>query len=596
MAAICVLVGEAVVSARHDALKRARVDTANMSAAFEEQIRTSFESAANAAEAVKREIEAGEGTAIVDRWKFMAPPYGAPAIDITVTDAEGIVRASTVPHRPGEISLADHDYFRVQKAGDSDLYVGAPMRGTLSERTVIPLSVRLEKDGKFAGVVIVSLTPSLLTTLHRKIHLGNTTAISLIRTDGVRLARYTKADGLDTSAPQLSPLTTNILENRNGATSGFFLGRGAPDGTVRIQHWRKLPDLPLIVLSGIGRDEVLAPVRHQELTFIVLALAALCLPLIMAIILNREITKRVAQEGALDHESEKVRMEHTALLSISEELANERVKLRRTNAELVAAMRRAEQANEAKSAFLANMSHELRTPLNAILGFSEIIRDKMIGDDVTRYSAYAADIHKSGMHLLTVVNDILDVTRIEAGKLELNEERIDLDSLIHLSLLEVQGQALAGNILLAAPARNLGVTLHGDKAKLKQILVNLLSNAIKFTAEGGRIVISATPEWDGGLCIKIRDTGIGMSSDEIQQALELFRQVENGLSRRFDGAGLGLPLAVRLTELHGGALTVESQPGEGTEVSVRFPARRVVFDKKVSRTRFAKTVPFKIAS
>nr|WP_276511598.1 ATP-binding protein [Rhodomicrobium udaipurense] len=289
-------------------------------------------------------------------------------------------------------------------------------------------------------------------------------------------------------------------------------------------------------------------------------------------------------------------MEHAALLSISEELANERVKLRRTNAELVAAKSRAEQANEAKSAFLANMSHELRTPLNAILGFSEIIRDKMIGNDIDRYASYAADVHKSGTHLLNIVNDILDVTRIEAGKLELHEDEINLDTLIHRSLLDVQGQALAGGVLLAAPARNLGVVLRGDKGKLKQILVNLLSNAIKFTAKGGRIVISATPEWDGGLCVKIRDTGIGMSGDEIRQALELFRQVENGLARRYEGAGLGLPLAVRLTELHGGTLAVDSIPGEGTEVSVRFPAKRVVFDKRVSKQRFAETVPVKIAS
>nr|WP_256437979.1 ATP-binding protein [Rhodomicrobium sp. Az07] len=289
-------------------------------------------------------------------------------------------------------------------------------------------------------------------------------------------------------------------------------------------------------------------------------------------------------------------MEHAALLSISEELANERVKLRRTNAELVAAKRRAEQANEAKSAFLANMSHELRTPLNAILGFSEIIRDKMIGTDIDRYASYAADIHQSGTHLLTIVNDILDVTRIESGKLELHEDKINLDTLIHRSLLAVQGQALAGSVLLAAPARNLGVVIHGDKGKLKQILVNLLSNAIKFTAQGGRIVISAMPEWDGGLCIKIRDTGIGMSGDEIRQALELFRQVETGLSRRYEGAGLGLPLAVRLTELHGGTLTIDSTPGEGTEVSIRFPAKRVVFDKRVSKQRFAETVPFKVAS
>lgn len=595
MVAICVLVGEAIINERHDALKRAKVDAANMSASFEEQIRTNFEAAANAAVEVKRSFE--RGTALdLEKTRSAAPVYGAPSIDVTVTDAEGNIVSTTVPRSQAEPNLADRDYFRVQKDGDADLYIGAPVRGRLSERAVIPLSLRLEKNGKFAGVVVASLTPSLLTTLHRKIQMGETTAISLIRADGVRLARYTKAGGLDISFPPLSPETIDVISHSADARTGYFVGNGSPDGIVRIQHFRKFPDLPLTIVSGVGRDEVLAPARRQELTFVGLGLAALCLPFFMAIMLNREINKRVAQEGALDRESDKVRMEHAALLSISEELANERVKLRRTNAELVAAKRRAEQANEAKSAFLANMSHELRTPLNAILGFSEIIRDKMIGNDIDRYASYAADIHKSGTHLLNIVNDILDVTRIEAGKLELHEDEINLDTLIHRSLLAVQNQALAGGVLLAAPARNLGVVLRGDKGKLKQILVNLLSNAIKFTAQGGRVVVSATPEWDGGLCIKIRDTGIGMSCDEIRQALELFRQVENGLSRRYEGAGLGLPLAVRLTELHGGTLTVDSTPGEGTEVSIRFPAKRVVFDKRVSKQRFAETVPVKIAS
>ncbi|ADP72643.1 histidine kinase [Rhodomicrobium vannielii ATCC 17100] len=597
MVAICVLVGEAIVDERHDALRRAKVDAANISASFEEQIRTNFEAAANAAVEIKRQFESSDAPLDLEKTRSAAPVYGSPSIDITITDAEGTVVSTTVPHGREKTSLADRDYFGVQKEGDADLYIGAPIHGKLSKRTVIPLSLRLEKNGKFAGVVVTSLTPSLLTTLHRKIHLGEATAISLIRNDGVRLVRYTKSGGLDMSLPAISPTTLKVLQDAgNSSSSGIFMGNGSPDGIVRIQHFRKFPDLPLTIISGVGRDEVLAPVRRQELTFVGLGLAALCLPLIMAIMLNREINKRVVQEAALDRESDKVRMEHAALLSISEELANERVKLRRTNAELVAAKSRAEQANEAKSAFLANMSHELRTPLNAILGFSEIIRDKMIGNDIDRYASYAADVHKSGTHLLNIVNDILDVTRIEAGKLELHEDEINLDTLIHRSLLDVQSQALAGGVLLAAPARNLGVVLRGDKGKLKQILVNLLSNAIKFTAKGGRIVISATPEWDGGLCVKIRDTGIGMSGDEIRQALELFRQVENGLARRYEGAGLGLPLAVRLTELHGGTLTVDSIPGEGTEVSVRFPAKRVVFDKRVSKQRFAETVPVKIAS
>ncbi len=270
--------------------------------------------------------------------------------------------------------------------------------------------------------------------------------------------------------------------------------------------------------------------------------------------------------------------------------------MRKTNVELVRAKRRAEEANQAKSAFLANMSHELRTPLNAILGFSEIIRDKLLGQDADRYATYAADIHRSGSHLLSIVNDILDVTRIEAGKLELREERVRLSAILHRCLATVEQQAAAGGVHLASPEQDQGVSIYGDKHKLKQIVINLLSNAIKFTSPGGRIDISAAAGRDGGLSLAIRDTGIGMTGEEIRQALELFRQVDNGLARRFEGAGLGLPLAVSLTELHGGTLDIESTPGTGTTVTVHFPAERIFWDKAVLPKRLTESIPFKIAS
>ena len=358
-----------------------------------------------------------------------------------------------------------------------------------------------------------------------------------------------------------------------------------------------MPGYPLVVMVGLGKAEILAGANGQARIVIGLGLAALCLPLIMMIMLNREISRRVAHAIALDEESEKVRREHASLLSISEELAEERIKLRKTNVELIRAKRRAEEASEAKSAFLANMSHELRTPLNAILGFSEIIRDRLLGANVDRYAAYAGDIHRSGSHLLGIVNDILDVTRIEAGKLELREERVRLGALLLRCMNAGAEQAAAGGVELSGPAQDFGASILGDKHKLKQILINLLSNAIKFTPPGGSVEILAEPEPGGGLSISIRDTGIGMSAEEICQALELFRQVDNSLARRFEGAGLGLPLAVRLTELHGGSLDIESAPGQGATVTVRFPPERVIWDNKQSQPkRQAEGVSFKFAS
>ena len=348
----------------------------------------------------------------------------------------------------------------------------------------------------------------------------------------------------------------------------------------------------------MGRAEVLAPANRQARIVIGLGIAALSLPLIMMVMLSREISSRVESAIALDQESEKVRKEHAALLSTSEELAQERMKLRRMNVELIQEKRRAEEANEAKSLFLANMSHELRTPLNAILGFSEIIRDKLLGKEVDRYAAYAADIHRSGTHLLGIVNDILDVTIIEAGKLELREERVRVTALLHRCVIMLRDQASSCGVQLEGPAHDLGASIYGDKTKLKQILINLLSNAIKFTPPGGRIEIGAEAEPDGeGLRLWVRDTGIGMTGDEIRQALELFRQVDNGFSRRFGGAGLGLPLAVKLTELHGGRLEVESAPRKGTRVAVYLPPSRIAWDSVIAPpAREAGDGPFKVVS
>ena len=336
-----------------------------------------------------------------------------------------------------------------------------------------------------------------------------------------------------------------------------------------------MPGYPLYAVAGIGEAEALASSSNQTLFFIGLAAAALCLPLFMMLMLNREISRRVEHAVALEQESEKVHIERAALLAITDELAKERVKLRRSNKELALARRRAEEANRAKSIFLANMSHELRTPLNAVLGFSEIIRDKLFGGDLERYAGYAADIHHSGSHLLNIVNDILDVTRIDAGKFELREEKVRLAELLDGSLLAVEPQAAKGGISLKLRAPEACATIHGDKTKLKQIIINLLSNAIKFTPSNGSVELSARAEADGGLIVAVRDTGIGMASHEIQDAVQLFGQVDNSLSRRYDGAGLGLPLAIQLAELHGGTLTVESAPGRGTTVTVHLPGERV---------------------
>ncbi len=597
MLAICALVAEAALNEREAALDRAQIEAANLSASFAEQIHGTLNVVSSATNSLKRRIEA-EGPAFnLEDWRKGAPDMISPAMSIVITDSEGKVRASTIDHDAAPIYLSDRDYFTALRDNpESGLYIGQAVFGKLTQRFIIPVARRLEtKDGRFAGVVALTLAPDLLTELHEKVQLGKETSITLIRTDGAVLARYTKAKGFDASGSVALGRKFEAVKGANG-NSGEMSGKSPIDGVNRLYHWRRVTGYPLIVAVGLGQAEVLAHANLQAQIIIGLGIAALSLPLIMMFILNREISRPVENAIARDAESEKVRNEHASLLSISEELAEERIKLRKANVELIRAKRRAEDANDAKSAFLANMSHELRTPLNAILGFSEIIRDKLLGKDVDRYAAYAADIHRSGAHLLNIVNDILDVTRIEEGKLELREERTRLSPLLQRCMVAVAHQASSGDVRLEGPANDLGVSIYGDKHQLTQIINNLLSNAIKFTPPGGHIEIGAAAEPDGGLSLSIRDTGIGMTADEIRQALELFRQVDNGLSRRFEGAGLGLPLAVRLTEMHGGTLDIASAPGKGTTVTVRLPAERIIWDKSSVARRQPESMPLKIAS
>ena len=237
----------------------------------------------------------------------------------------------------------------------------------------------------------------------------------------------------------------------------------------------------------------------------------------------------------------------------------------------------AEAANVAKSQFLANMSHELRTPLNAIIGFSEAMELGMAGELKPRQAEYAALIHQSGEHLHTVINDILDLAKVDAGKLELHEEiAIDPHGIVESCVTLMKSHAVAGSITLSVEAEDRLPPLRADPTRLKQILLNLISNAVKFTNTGGAVAVSVHRSAEGGIAFAVRDTGPGMTPREVETALEPFGQIEAGHTRRHEGTGLGLPLAQRLAELHGGALTVDSVKGVGTTVTVILPPARVI--------------------
>ncbi len=236
------------------------------------------------------------------------------------------------------------------------------------------------------------------------------------------------------------------------------------------------------------------------------------------------------------------------------------------------AKREADAANASKSRFLANMSHELRTPLNAIIGFSEIISGQFFGDvGNDRYLDYSSDILKSGRHLLAVINDVLDLSRSEAGKMVLTARETDMADVLADCIAMVREQcADAGLRFTAAGLEGQPLVLNGDPAKLRQIFLNLLSNAIKFTETGGTISLAVAASGTS-IAVTVADTGIGMNPEDVEIAFQPFGQVDNRLERRYEGTGLGLPLTKALVDLHKGTIVIDSARGQGTRVTVTFP-------------------------
>ncbi len=290
--------------------------------------------------------------------------------------------------------------------------------------------------------------------------------------------------------------------------------------------------------------------------------------------LRQEIAERQSAERALQQANEQL---EERVRARTRELEQEIAERRRIEAEVFAAKELAEQANRAKTVFLANMSHELRTPLNSIIGFTDLLNRQVLGPlGSPKYLEYVRDVNDAGRHLLELINDLLDISRVEIQAFQLNESDVDVGRLLRACARMTSDKTRNACLDLEIDVPGTLPALRGDERRLRQIVLNLLSNARKFTPSGGRIRMSAAIDADDRLSFAVADTGIGIAAKDLEVVMSMFGQVDDHLTRRHQGAGLGLPLSRRLAELHGAILSLQSEPGKGTMVKVTFPSSRTV--------------------
>lgn len=461
---------------------------------------------------------------------------------IGVMDLQGKARTSSLTGAIGA-DYGDREWFRQAMAQPGEtVLISPPIVGRVTGEVSIPLSLRVDgPDGQPLGVVMASILSGYFTSFFSSLDLGRNGSAAMVGIDGMIYARRAPGDPrVGERVPDLLVLRSLHLGDR-----GVVTGISAVDGVERLLSYEKLRHPGLLVFTALAVEDIRAGFAAGRRTVLLQGVVITALVMLLAGITLHYLGR--IEEG--------------------------QIVARETLAAAVRARNEAEEANAAKSQFLATASHELRTPLNAILGFSEIMERELFGPlGSPRYREYMRDIRDSGYHLLALINDLLDLAKIEAGRLDLQLEPVDMSALAQNCARLMQARAAEAGVALQVRAEP-GILVMADKLKIKQIALNLLSNAVKFTPKGGQVELSVV-EADGTVILAVRDTGLGMSAEEVRIALEPFGQLDSRISEEREGTGLGLPLAKGLAELHGGSLTIDSLKGAGTTVTVRIPSLR----------------------
>jgi two-component system, cell cycle sensor histidine kinase PleC len=464
----------------------------------------------------------------------------APQLRAIVTvDADGTQTASNSGRGVGVVNISDRAYFQSHKADPNiGLLIDRPLRGKITGTWFLSVSRRVNNpDGSFGGVVIAVVSQEYFNKLYQQTELNE--GLSTLMIAGNKVFAFSKGNVTDQGDLSGASIDNSeqLKDHIGTGTQGVFEGQVFEDGIDRLVAVAPLHEHSVNIVTSITRDQALSDFfRYLLLVSTVLLLSGAILIVLLMLTL-RQITQR--------HQIE---------------------------TELLAAEMEAEKGNKAKSDFLASMSHELRTPLNAIIGYSDMLKRHTFGTlGSDKNIEYVSDINSAGTHLLGLINDILDISKIDAGKEDILVREVDIDPVLRECVEMVKVLANERHISISHEMPNFFPTVKVDSRHLSQILINLLSNAIKFTPHGGSIDISVMIGIDRSVEIKITDTGIGISADEIPKVMEEFERAGEVLSRSQQGTGLGLPLTKRLVELNNGTLSIQSEVGKGTTVTVHFP-------------------------
>ncbi|HEV2263138.1 MAG TPA: ATP-binding protein [Stellaceae bacterium] len=462
--------------------------------------------------------------------------------DITIFDARGRLVNSSDSAAPPNLDVSFRQYF--QRARDNPTpvkFISEPVKFQTIDMHAVLLVQRLEApDGSFAGIITGTIPLDYFTSLYRDIYLGPGTGVALFRRDGLLLVRYPSIPAVGKNLASELAFTQVLAQSASDVTHGT----GKLGGEPLFIATHALTNFPLAVNVIMTDKRAYAQWRNELIGIVIALMVILGMVTLLTVLALRHFASYV-------------------------NLAEARLETNRATE----ARARAEAMTQAKSRFLANMSHELRTPLNAIIGFSEIIETAMLGPLQQRYREYAHDIRGAGAHLLEIVNDILDLSKAEANALKVGHKPLDVAAIVSEVDRIVRAQAERAKVSFDTRLDPDLPPVMGDETRLRQILINLVSNALKFTPAGGSVTVSAR-KTARHMVIEVKDTGIGMAEEDIPAALRPFEQLDNSIARKYDGAGLGLPLTKHLVELLGGRFSITSAVNEGTTVAIEFECQR----------------------